>query len=195
MNALARVPVEPAAKSVAAPAASAPAEPALWRNGRFETDEWERVAPDAAVPEGPALLPLTRFLAERQALAARNAPLGVVVQPDEALEELAPYLDRISLVALVFPKFADGRASSMARVLRERYGFAGELRATGDVLIDQMPLMRRCGFDAFEVVNEPTRRQLAAGKWPDVPYYLHPTGAPAQLEVPAGTRPWTRRPG
>ncbi|HVI27111.1 DUF934 domain-containing protein [Hansschlegelia sp.] len=194
MNALARLPAEPAD---ALPAGTDQAQshgPALWRNGRFEADEWARAPEGEAVPEGPALLPLVRFLAERDALSARNAPLGVVIQPNEAVEELAPHLDRVSLVALVFPKFADGRASSMARLLRERYGFTGELRATGDVLIDQMPLMQRCGFDAFEVVNEPTRRQLAAGKWPDVPYYLQPTGAPAQLEVPAGTRPWARRP-
>ena len=69
---------------------------------------------------------------------------------------------------LPFPKFADGRSMSTARLLRERHGYRGEVRASGDVLIDQMPLMRRCGFDAFEVTNPMTPKQLKAGKWPDV---------------------------
>ncbi|GLK77767.1 oxidoreductase [Methylopila jiangsuensis] len=166
----------------------------IWRDGRFQADEWALAGEGEAVSEGPALLPLARFLAEREALAARNAPLGVLVEPNEAIEELAPHLDRVALVALNFPKYADGRAMSSARLLRERYGYRGEVRAVGDVLIDQMPLMRRCGFDAFAVANEPTRRQLAAGKWPDVPFYLQPTGATTQHEIPAGTRPWARRP-
>jgi phosphoadenosine phosphosulfate reductase len=167
----------------------------LWRNGRFEADEWTLAGEDDAVSEGPAILPLERYLAERESLTARNAPLGVLVKPDEAVEELAPHLDRLALVVLTFPKFADGRSMSIARLLRERYGFAGEIRATGDVLIDQMPLMRRCGFDAFEVTNGPTRAQLAAGKWPDMPNYLQPVGSSAQAEIPAGTRPWARKPG
>ena len=166
----------------------------IWRDGRFEADGWTRVADDAAVTEGPALLPLVRFLAEGDALTARNAPLGVIVQPGEAIEALAPHLGRVALVALAFPKYADGRSLSSARLLRERHGYTGELRATGDVLIDQMPLMRRCGFDVFEVTNPVTRAQLAAGKWPDVPFYYQPAGSSAQGEVPAGTRPWARRP-
>jgi uncharacterized protein (DUF934 family) len=168
---------------------------ALWRNGRFEADEWTLVGPEDAVCDGPAVLPLERFLAEREALTARNAPLGVRVEPNEAIEELAPHLDRVALVVLTFPKYSDGRSMSSARLLRERHGYKGELRAAGDVLIDQMPLMRRCGFDAFEVVNGPTRAQLAAGKWPDVPFYLQPVGSPAQREVAAGKRPWARKPG
>ena len=65
--------------------------------------------------------------------------------------ELAPWLDRLALVALVFPSFRDGRAYSQARLLRERHGFRGELRATGDVLRDQFLFLVRAGFDAFEV--------------------------------------------
>ncbi|MET0314892.1 MAG: DUF934 domain-containing protein [Hansschlegelia sp.] len=170
------------------------AEPTLWRNGRFEADEWTLTGAEEAVAEGPAILSLERFLAERDALGSRNAPLGVILAPGEPVDDLAPYLDRVRLVVLPFPKFSDGRSMSTARLLRERYRFDGELRATGDVLIDQMPLMRRCGFDAFEVSNPVTRGQLAAGKWPDVPYYLQPTGSSTQVEVPAGTRPWIRRP-
>ncbi len=170
------------------------ADLSLWRNGRFEHDEWSRVGDEEAVGDGPAIMPLERFLAERDALTARNSPLGVLVEPSEAIEELAPHLDRVSLVVVAFPKYSDGRGMSIARLLRERYGFKGEVRATGDVLIDQMPLMRRCGFDAFEVANPVTRGQLAAGKWPDVPFYQQPMGSSTQAEIPAGARPWIRRP-
>ena len=146
------------------------------------------------MPEGPAIVPLERFIAERDALVGRNAPLGVALSPGEPLDDLIPHLDRVALVVLPFPKFVDGRSSSNARLLRERHGYTGEVRATGDVLIDQMPLMRRCGFDAFEVTNPVTRRQLAAGLWPDVPLYLQPVGSSRQAEAPAGARPWARRP-
>ncbi|MFC3695211.1 DUF934 domain-containing protein [Chenggangzhangella methanolivorans] len=172
----------------------ADAGPALWRDGAFQDDEWTRTGEDEAVGEGPAILPLKRFLAEREALSQRNSPLGVIVEPGEKLDELVPHLTRVTLVVLPFPKFADGRSSSTARLLRERHGFEGEVRAAGDVLIDQMPLMRRCGFDAFEISDPVTRKQLANGLWPDVPFYMQPVGSSRQQEVPAGTRPWARRP-
>ncbi|HEV7822937.1 MAG TPA: DUF934 domain-containing protein, partial [Burkholderiales bacterium] len=70
------------------------------------------------------------------------------------IDELAPWLDKLALVALVFPKFQDGRAYSQARILRERQGFRGELRATGQVLRDQFVFMQRAGFDSFEVKKE-----------------------------------------
>lgn len=166
----------------------------LWRVGGFGADEWTLAEAEQAVPEGPAIVPLERFVAERDSLVGRNAPLGVLVEAGEPIDDLVPLLDRVALVVLPFPKFVDGRSSSKARVLRERHGFAGEIRATGDVLIDQMPLMRRCGFDAFEVANPVTRRQLATGLWPDVPHYLQPVGSSRQAEGPAGARPWARRP-
>lgn len=184
----------PAKPSHLRPVSDIDAGPALWRNGRFEADEWTVTGDDEAVGEGPAILPLKRFLAEHEALASRNAPLGVIVDAGEKLDELVPLLSRVSLVAVPFPKFADGRSMSTARLLRERHGFEGEIRATGDVLIDQMPLMRRCGVDAFEVANPVTRKQLARGFWPDMPIYMQPVGSSRQQEVVAGARPWARRP-
>jgi uncharacterized protein (DUF934 family) len=71
-----------------------------------------------------------------------------------------------SLIALNFPKFSDGRAFSTARLLREKFGYRGELRAVGNVLSDQIPFMRRVGFDAFGVSHAPTRRALGAASWP-----------------------------
>ena len=84
---------------------------------------------------------LDAFLGQSNATAVR-------IEAGDDARELLPYLDRIALVEVSFPKFRDGRGYSSARVLREA-GYTGELRAQGDVLVDQIPLMRRCGFDSF----------------------------------------------
>jgi uncharacterized protein (DUF934 family) len=80
--------------------------------------------------------------------------LGVIWPNNRDLDDLLPYLDRLAAVALVFPSFRDGRAYSQARLLRERHGYTGELRATGQVLRDQFLFMLRAGFDALEVKKE-----------------------------------------
>ena len=114
-----------------------------------------RIADDAPVPDGVAVIVTgARFLADAEALAQRTAAVGVVWPNNRPIAELAPYLGRIALVALVFPGFRDGRAYSQARILRERYGFGGELRATGQVLRDQFLFLLRAGFDSFEVSKE-----------------------------------------
>ena len=127
----------------------------LIKGGRIVADELARVADDAPVPDGvPAIVSAARFLAEAETFAGREAPTGVIWPNDRRVAELAPHLDRLALVALVFPIFRDGRAFSQARLLRERYGFRGELRATGQVLRDQFLFMLRAGFDAFEVTKD-----------------------------------------
>jgi uncharacterized protein (DUF934 family) len=85
------------------------------------------------------------------------------VKPGEAIDALLPRLDRIASVALAFPAFSDGRSSSKAAVLRGRHRFAGELRAFGDILIDQVPFLLRCGFDTLEVSHPLTIRRLEEG--------------------------------
>jgi uncharacterized protein (DUF934 family) len=75
-------------------------------------------------------------------------PVGVLFANDTDIEELADDLPRLGLVALQFPKWVDGRAYSQARLMRARYRFSGEVRATGEVLVDMMPLLKRTGFDA-----------------------------------------------
>ncbi len=115
-------------------------------------DRYQRVEEGAAIPaEGAILVSLSRFLAEHDALLARTAPLGVWLASKETPASLAPFLDRIALVALDFPVFSDGRAFSSARLLRERFGYKGQLRAIGDVLCEQLPFMLRSGFDTFEM--------------------------------------------
>jgi uncharacterized protein (DUF934 family) len=100
------------------------------------------------------ILSAERFLADVDAFTQREAPTGVVWPNSRRVAELAPYLERLALVALVFPTFKDGRAFSQARLIRERYGFRGELRATGQVLRDQFLFLLRAGFDAFEVTKD-----------------------------------------
>jgi uncharacterized protein (DUF934 family) len=92
------------------------------------------------IHEEPAVT-LDAFLDQSNATAVR-------LEPDEDARALIPYLDRLSLIEISFPTFRDGRGYSSARVLREA-GYKGELRAEGDVLVDQVPFMRRCGFDSF----------------------------------------------
>jgi phosphoadenosine phosphosulfate reductase len=165
---------------------------ALWRREGFAEDVWTSLADGDAVPSnGPVVVSAQRWRAEREALSARAAPVGVIIAAGkDAIEELREAADR-PLIVLNFAKFSDGRAFSYAEMLRERFGFKGELRAGGDVLLDEIPLMLRCGFDSFEVVNEPTLRALKRGHLPGVSLFYQPSVAPHEL--PAGTRPWLRR--
>ena len=96
------------------------------------------------------ILSLARFQAEREAWLASGWKLGVRLQPEEAVEDIVDDLPGLVLVALVFPKFRDGRPYSAAALLRERYGFQGEIRSVGEVQRDQADFMIRCGFDAYE---------------------------------------------
>jgi phosphoadenosine phosphosulfate reductase len=162
----------------------------IWQAGAFHRDAWTKADGEAELPDGPVIVPKTRWLAERGTIARRNAPLGLVVAPSEALDDIAADLPRFALVALAFPKFTDGRAYSLARLLREKYGYGGELRAVGNVLSDQLQSMRRVGFDSFEVSHAPTRQALAEDRIPEVRLYYQPTGTDAP---PDGTRPWLRR--
>lgn len=126
----------------------------LVKSGAVVADPFAAVADDAPLPDGPVIVSAQRLFAEKDALAARNGEIGVAWPNGRDVAELQPFLSRLSVVALAFPKFRDGRAYSQARLLRERYGFKGELRATGDVLRDQFLMMARAGFDAFQVEKE-----------------------------------------
>ncbi len=127
----------------------------LVKGGEIVADRFVRILDDAPIPaDGAVLVPAERFLADAAELAARQGETGVIWPNNRDIDELAPYLDKLALVALVFPKFQDGRAYSQARILRERLGFRGELRATGQVLRDQFIFMQRAGFDSFEVKKD-----------------------------------------
>src|SRR5882757_1957206 len=127
----------------------------LVKNARVTTDTFVHVADGTELPgDGAILIPAARFLENPATLSQRAGKTGVIWPNNRDLDDLVPYLDRLAVVALVFPSFRDGRAYSQARLLRERYGYKGELRATGQVLRDQFVFMLRAGFDAFEVKKE-----------------------------------------
>ena len=123
------------------------------KDGAISADPWVYIEGDEPVPSDvPAIVsPDWLFATTLDAIASRGAPLGVAWPNDRPESELAPHLPKLSLIALEFPVFRDGRAYSQARRLRERHGFKGEIRATGDVLRDQFLFMARAGFNAFEV--------------------------------------------
>jgi uncharacterized protein (DUF934 family) len=123
----------------------------LIKNGHFVDNSYTHVADDEALPQGAIVVSLKRWQSEREALAARNAPLGVRLTSDQSPETLGADVTHFALIELEFPKFRDGRGYSWARILRQRLGFTGEIRAVGDVLRDQWLFMSRCGVDAFEV--------------------------------------------
>ncbi|CAN7472793.1 DUF934 domain-containing protein [Trinickia sp. LjRoot230] len=131
------------------------------RNRGVVEDDWHvvRAAEDGALPAvdalpaGRVLVPFALWQASREALVATRdaASIGVWLAPDDEPADLVADFDKIALIGVDFPVFRDGRGYSIARLLRERYGWRGELRAIGDVLRDQLNYMARCGFDAFAV--------------------------------------------
>jgi uncharacterized protein (DUF934 family) len=133
----------------------------LLRDGAIVVDQWRTAgdaaaaadtAPVAAVPDEAALmLALSEFRAERERWLARPGPLGVILAPADDEQELVPDLARLALVAAEFPTVSEGRGYTQGRLLRERWGFAGELRARGAVRLDHVFLLARCGFNSFEL--------------------------------------------
>lgn len=126
---------------------------ALLEEGRRVADRWQLLE-EGEAQASPILLPYARFVEARKHWLALNNALGVVFPNDLDPSLLAEDLERLSLVVLQFPAFRDGRAYSQARLLRERHGYRGTLRASGDILIDQYFFMKRCGFDSFEVPDD-----------------------------------------
>lgn len=119
---------------------------------RFRDDE----------PVGDAAVTVDAFAGQPDAVAVR-------IEPGDDARELLPFIGTLRLVEVSFPSFGDGRGYSSARILRE-HGYAGELRAVGDVLVDQLAFLRRCGFDSFapdELLDE-ADAQTALNRWPEV---------------------------
>ncbi|QJR11615.1 hypothetical protein DSM104443_02694 [Usitatibacter rugosus] len=128
--------------------------PEVIRHGSIESDPWTFVGleeghdPASALPEGPIVVPLATWTARRDELLHRRTPLGVWLAPVDEPDAIRDSLDVLSLVAVRFPKFTDGRGYSTAVLLR-RAGYRGELRAFGDLGRDQLFYLARVGFDAF----------------------------------------------
>ena len=128
----------------------------LIKNGTVVDDGWTLLAlgdgetpAGVALPAGDVLFPAAVWLARKAEILAGRDRVGLLLQPDDRVEDIAGDLANFAVIAVNFPKFVDGRGYSTASLLRQRYGYAGELRAVGDVLHDQLFYMQRVGFDAF----------------------------------------------
>lgn len=143
-------------------------EPRVWREGAFVADFWHVADDDGPVTEGrSAIVSLARWRSSKRILAAHTPAIGVRLAAAETLDPDGDDVHLLGVVVLPFPKFSDGRSYSAARRLREA-GFTAEIRATGDVLLDQIPLMLRAGFDAFEITDRATVRALEASGVPAI---------------------------
>lgn len=131
----------------------------LIKDGALAEDRWILLEEDAAqtptdLPDSPVIVPLAFWLEHKAALASRLDTLGVWLNGDEDPAQLADDTASLPLIAVNFPGFMDGRGFSTGRLLRERYGFEGELRAVGQFIRDQLCYLRRCGFSAFSLTPE-----------------------------------------
>ncbi|TPD59518.1 DUF934 domain-containing protein [Emcibacter nanhaiensis] len=102
---------------------------------------------------GDVIVPLDIWQADRDSLQNKNGKLGVQLEPDQHPSEIADDLEKFDVVAINFPSFMDGRGYSYAKILRDQYGYKGEIRAVGDIMRDQLFYLQRCGFNAFEIKN------------------------------------------
>lgn len=133
------------------------------------TDPWQRLEPNAdgslpqAPPSGDIIVPLAMWQERRMHLLARPSRLGVWLDSNEEPAAIAEDLKLFGVVGVNFPKFGDGRGYSIARLLRERYGWKGELRAVGDIFRDQLLFLSSCGFDAFALREGEDPREALAG--------------------------------
>jgi len=128
----------------------------LIKDGQTVSDDpWSLVEADGGIPDqGPVILPLAYYREQRAEWRASGRTVGVWLNDAEFAEDVVDLLDELELIALHFPKFADGRSFSKARLLRERHDFDGEIRAIGDFLPDQAFYLKRCGVNAFACRNE-----------------------------------------
>ena len=166
----------------------------LVKGGKITDDAFVHVADDARAAGRRRDPDFGRAVSRgcRSAVRAASGKTGVIWPNNRDIDDLVPYLDRLAVVALVFPTFRDGRAYSQARLLRERYGYRGELRATGQVLRDQFVFMLRAGFDAFEVKKQSDAEAFAStvealfGVLPADRRWPHHRAAPADAAAPFG---------
>ena len=134
-------------------------------DGAFEAaqDSYAMLAEvDPVTETGDVILPLARLLIEADELRLDGRKLGVLLTVDDDLAALLPLLPRLSVVAVQFAKYRDGRGFTTGALLRTRHGYTGELRAVGDVLLEPATQFLRCGFDAFAVADDSTMEQWAA---------------------------------
>jgi uncharacterized protein (DUF934 family) len=150
----------------------------LWKDSAFIEDVWRHAETDDG--EGHVIIPLAAWLGLSAVLRkAGSNRVGVLLAPGDKLDAIVADLAHLPLVALSFPAYNDGRSHSKAALLRSRYGFTGEVRAVGDVLVDQIPLLLRNGFDTLEVKNPVAIRRLEDQRLTAVNIFYQPATAPS----------------
>ena len=148
----------------------------LIKDGVIQNDTWTLVAKAegeaiaAEVPAGQVLIPVSVWLAQKDQLQNRT-DIGVWFDSDEAADLIGDDANRFAVIGVNFPLFMDGRSFSTARLLRERYGFTGELRAVGNFIRDQLCYLRRCGVNAFAFANPETNLEEAVKSLSDLQEY------------------------
>ncbi len=161
----------------------------LWNGSAFVADDFARAeTPDAAPANTGVILPLEIFLA-LDGTARSSGRFAPEVLPGEPIDSLLPDLGGLSLIVLAFPAYNDGRSYSKAELLRSRHGFKGRLRASGDVLVDQIPYMIRVGFSELEVTHRLARQRLEDGTLTGFALHYQPAAKPSQAE---GGYSWRR---
>lgn len=166
----------------------------VWKEAGFvDDDPWVLGDEDRGpLANGRVIQRINAFLDAVDSNVTSATPIGVLVEPSDDISKLEPYLERIALVAVSFSAFNDGRAFSQATLLRSRFGFSGEIRAVGDVLIDQIPLMLRCGIDSFAVANEVALKRLEQHRLNGIPLHYQPAARETGNQRPESYS-WRRR--
>lgn len=166
----------------------------LWTPEGFRPDEWRHAdSAEALAGGGRVILPVDAFLAlDTQRRQSEKNRLGTLLQPDQQLDLIEHLLDGLSLVALAFPTFSDGRSFSKAELLRSRHGFKGAIRATGQIFIDQLPHMLRLGFDQFEVSHPVLIERLEKGETGGIALHYQPAARQAKGVTKGAAYSWRR---
>lgn len=171
----------------------------LLKDNAFVEDDWVKLADETALPaSGQIAVSLARLEKDWDSLAKFPGLLGVQLPNTAKSQDIKPYLSKLGLVVLSFPAFSDGRAYSLARQLRLD-GFTGELRATGNVLPDQLQFMIQVGIDAFEVSQRfPLSSWQGASRQMSLAYqrglYRTPDAKEVWSERHQGFAPWEEQP-
>jgi uncharacterized protein (DUF934 family) len=158
----------------------------LIKNGAVAVDAWKTLeiaegeTPESvALPAGDVIFPLAVWQARKAEIVSCHKRIGLLLHPDERVEEIAGDLDYFVVIAIDFPKFVDGRGYSTAALLRQRYRYQGELRAVGDVLHDQLFFLKRVGFDSYALKDgKDAGHAIAAGFTPFANPYQGATDQP-----------------
>ena len=166
----------------------------IWtEKGFVDDDPWIFEIDEQTTTSGARIVQSFKtFLEVADSATESGQARDISVEPSDDISLLAPYLHRIDLIAVSFPAFSDGRGFSQASVLRTNLLYNGEVRAIGDVLIDQIPLMLRCGVDSFAVSNPVALRRLAENRLNGIPLHYQPA-AQREEKPRAPSYAWRRQ--